>query len=132
RPGDLVTGRELLVAGQYVLAPALVPGWLETWFAGFPGRHRHRALAVGVRDLARADVLPDAAFQFLASAPQKTLAVAKALFLGVQSAVDENRHGLSGSTSAGLVHAHVPIHQPADLAFRITALDHTLDELSMA
>ena len=52
-------------------------------------------LGVDVGDLAGPDLIPDAPLQFFARTPQEALAVAEALVLRVQAAIDEDRHGTS-------------------------------------
>ena len=50
-------------------------------------------LAIRIGDLAGADLLLDAALQLRPDPVQEALAVAQALVLRVQAAVDEDRHG---------------------------------------
>ena len=98
-------------------------------------RHGDAVLGVHVGDLAGPDLVPDGALQLVARAPQEALAIAEALVLRVETAVDEVRHDdshLALGCSARLVHPHVPVHQPPDLTLGIAALDHALHELACA
>ena len=56
-------------------------------------RHRDGVFGVHVGDLAGPDLIPDGPLQFLARPPQEALAVAEALVLRVEPAIDEVRHG---------------------------------------
>ena len=89
---DAVAGAEGLVAGQHVLAQAALGRMVEGRLANPVGRHRDVAAAVDVGDAALAHRLVDGVLDVGADPPDEAAAVAEALLLRVQPAVDEVRH----------------------------------------
>ena len=76
------------------------------------------------------DFFIDCALDLRARAAQEALAVAEALALGIEAAVDEMGHGrFPLSRLSRLVDPHVPFDEPAHLTRRVAARKHALDEL---
>jgi len=93
RLGNLVARDEILVARQDVVSAAAILRRAETRFVGASCGNGDHMVGIHVRDPAGSYLVPDGLLQFLAGPPDKTVAVAEALVLRVQPAVDKDRHG---------------------------------------
>src|SRR5581483_2257942 len=89
RLGNLVADLVLLVAGQHVVAHARVAAEAEGGLAQALGADGDLLGALGLGDLARAQRVLDGLADLRLCAAQEALAVAEALGLGVEAAVDD-------------------------------------------
>ncbi|MNP00781.1 hypothetical protein D3C76_925770 [compost metagenome] len=94
-PGDVFAGGEFLVARVHdgLLAATTV---VQHRFIDVPSRNADLLAMLHVHDGAAAHGLFDGLLDVLTVAPQKTLAVDRALVLAVQASVDYVAHGPSG------------------------------------
>src|SRR5207244_3946697 len=89
-----------------------------------------------IGDLALAQSLLHRRFDLSPGTPEEALAVAQALALGVGSTVDYVHCNCPPrarllATLPGLVHPHIPLDEPADLPFGITARHHALQKIGV-
>ena len=93
RLGDLVADLVLLVAGQHVVARAGVAAEREGRLAQALGADRDLLGALGLRDLARLQRVPDGLANLGLGPAQEALAVAEALGFRIETPIDD-LHGL--------------------------------------
>ena len=104
RPGDAITGRELLVSGIGAFALAAARFHAEARLANALGGNRDLLVGPDIVDRTVLKRLVDGFLDLGPGAAQETLAIAKALVLGVQPPINEMPHPYpTDKTSPGLL-----------------------------
>src|SRR6185437_14525995 len=133
RPLDRVADDEFLVAGDDVVAPAAGRGAVEHRLGDAAGRDRDFLAAVALTHLAPLQRVGKRTFHFAARPIDEALPIGEALAFRIGPSIDDiHRAEPSVVLSlACLVDAHVPLDKAADLALRVAARHHALEEVAM-
>ena len=126
----------ILVAGQHVIAHAALRRAVEARLAHAFARDRHLPAALHITDRAVAGGVAHRAFDQGFRPPEKALTIGETSLppgLRRRSTICIRSPRFAGLPlgSTRLFHTHVPLDEPADLTLGVTALGHSVDELTV-